>query len=342
MKNKISAKRSSGASVTRKLDRMIKKIGAKKGLDVTSTRQELRAKIRELNDNKAFGYLTFHGIIDLHLPDGTTVAVIPDWHIPAHDKQVTFLMKEWLQKTKPDILIIIGDMGDIFGLSRWPKAPGVIANTQHEFDEIRRLLDDVIQLSGAMHVYYILGNHEDRNRRTQIDPNGNIAGLVDPRTYDPLLDFHNLLGFTSADPITFIYGALKEGGMGGGLVINGDIDFIHGLKVNRNPGKSPATESDVSGKSVVHGHTHRLGARYRRSTRRGVIRSIEIGNGADERHAFMGYAIKPNWTKGLSKGRVHGGLLHLALLPILPVVDEGGQRRHVMVDGDHVYKTAVY
>lgn len=342
MKSNLSVRPSRRTSTARSLDRMIKKLGAKKGIDVSEARAQLRDKLKELNAKRALGYLAYHGIIDLNLPDGTTVAILPDWHIPAHDKQVSWMVKEWLRDNQPDILIIIGDAVDMFGLSRWPKAPGVIANTQHEYDEVRRMLDEVIRLSGALHVFYILGNHEDRNRRTQIDPNANVSGLIDPNTKEPFLNFHNLMGYTKSDPITFIYGALGEGGMAGGLVVNGDIDFIHGLKVRSKPGQSPAAESDNSGRSVWHGHTHRLGKRSRRTTKRGVIRSYEGGHLSDRRHAYMGYAIKPNWTMGVSKGCVHGGKLHIQLLPILPVTDDGGQRRHAMVDGDKVYKTAVY
>jgi hypothetical protein len=39
---------------------------------------------------------------------------------------------------------------------------------------------------------------------------------------------------------------------------------------------------------------------------------------------------------------VHGGKLHIQLLPILPVTDSTGQKRMAMVDGDKVYKTSVY
>lgn len=342
MNTNLSVRPSRRTSTARSLDRMIKKLGTKKGIDVTAARAELRSKLKELNEQRALGYLAYYGIIDLNLPDGTTVAILPDWHIPAHDKAVSWMVKEWLRDNKPDVLIIIGDAVDMFGLSRWPKAPGVLSNTQHEFDEVRRMLDEVIRISGAVHVFYILGNHEDRNRRTQIDPNANVAGLIDPTTKEPFLNFHNLMGYTKEDPITFIYGALGEGGMGGGLVVNGDIDFIHGLKVRSKPGQSPAAESDNSGRSVWHGHTHRLGKRSRRTTRRDVIRSFEGGHLSDRRHSYMGYAIKPNWTEGVSKGLVHGGKLHIQLLPILPVTDGTGQRRMAMVDGDKVYKTSVY
>ncbi len=342
MTSKVTVRPSKRMSVTRSLDRLIKKLGAKKGIDVSSTRSELRAKILELNDNRALGYLAYHGILDLRLPDGTTIGLIPDWHIPAHNKQVSWMVKDWLKANKFDIIIIIGDAVDMFGLSRWPKAPGVISNTQHEFDEVRRMMDQVIELSGAMHIFYILGNHEDRNRRSQVDPNANVAGLLDPVTKEPFLNFHNLMGYTKDDPITFIYGSLGEGGMAGGLVLNGDVDAIHGQKVRSKPGQSPAAESDVTGRSVIHGHTHRLGKRSRRTTRGGVIRSIEMGHLTEERHSFMGYAVKPNWTLGVSKGRVHGGKVHIHPLPILPVTDSDGQKRHVLVDGNNVFKTAVY
>ena len=56
MKNSISVRPSRRTS-TRSLDRIIKKLGAKKGIDVSSTRAELREKIKSLNGKKARGYL---------------------------------------------------------------------------------------------------------------------------------------------------------------------------------------------------------------------------------------------------------------------------------------------
>jgi len=329
--SKIITVSPANGSVQRRLSKTIAQLARSRGLNVNAIRQQLLEKIQQLNKDKALGYLTFAGIINLNLPDGTRVAIIPDWHIPAHDKQVAWQVKGWLGDLKPHIVILIGDAADMFGLSRWPKAPRVIANTQAELDETRRLVDEVIAVSGCLHLFYIMGNHEDRNRRTQIDPNASVASLVDPHTQEPILNFHQLMGYTPHDPITFIYGPNEEGGGGGGILINDDFKFIHGKIVRGKPGQSPYAEADSQLQSVGHGHTHRLAKRARRMTKGHTLRSIEFGHLADETHSYMGYATYPNWQHGLGAGLVHNGKLHIQVLPILKVTDETGQLRSALL-----------
>jgi hypothetical protein len=342
--SKVSVSSVSGTpDASRRIRRIVDKLARHKKLNIEASRQALRDAIKHANDMHALGFLHYAGVLDLHLPDGTTVAIIPDWHIPAHDRQVTFMVKQWLSDLRPDIIILIGDAADMFGLSRWPKPPRVVANTQSELDETRRIIDDIIECSGCMHVFYILGNHEDRGRRTQIDPNSNVASLIDPSTQEPILNFHFLMGYKPGDPITFIYGAFEDGGFGGGILINGEIKFIHGNKVRPKPGASPYAEADAAGKSIGQGHTHRYAKRARRNTKSGLIRSYEFGFLGDERHPYLGYAFNTNWHQGVATGRVHGDLLHIEMHPVKKIKDkETGQIRSLMLADSKLYQSSGY
>lgn len=341
-KKKVTVSRTADLPVDRRLRRIVSKLASRRGLDVDSIREQLVEKIKLLNKDKGFGYLTFAGVLDLTFPDGTRVAIIPDWHIPAHDRPVSWQVQEWLAKFRPHIVIVIGDAADMFGLSRWPKAPRVVANTQGELDETRRIIDRVIEISGCIHLFYIMGNHEDRNRRTQIDPNASVSSLIDPNTHEPILNFHQLMGYTRNDPITFVYGLSEDGGGGGGVLVNKDFKFIHGKIVRGKPGQSPYAEADSQLQSVGHGHTHRLAKRARRITKSHTLRSFEFGHLADETHAYMGYTTYPNWTHGVGAGLVHGGKLHIQLLPILKVLDENGQQRSAMLFGGELSLSSGY
>ena len=72
-----------------------------------------------------FGFLTANGIVPLTLPDGLRLAILPDLHAPAHHEQILWAVKEFLADYQPHILILIGDTGDVFGLSAWPKSPRI-------------------------------------------------------------------------------------------------------------------------------------------------------------------------------------------------------------------------
>jgi UDP-2,3-diacylglucosamine pyrophosphatase LpxH len=326
---------------SRRVRRIVEKLARSRNLNIDAVRQALRDAIKRANDMRALGFLSYAGVLDLHLPDGTKVAIIPDWHIPAHDRQVAFMVKQWLSDLRPDIIILIGDAADMFGFSRWPVPPGVVRNAQMELDETRRIVDEVIECSGCLHLFYILGNHEDRTRRTQIDPNGNVARLIDPTTNEPILNFHQLMGYKIGDPITFIYGAFEDGGFGGGIVTNDEIKFIHGNKVRPKPGASPYAEADASGKSIGSGHTHRFAKRARRNTKNGLLRSYEFGFLGDERHPYLGYAFNTNWHQGLAEGHVHGGMLHIQMLPIKKIKTASGIQS-LLLAGGKLYKSSGY
>lgn len=78
-KKKPSSKR----SVTR---RVAKKVSQKTGVDPKVVREAINKEILARNAGKSLGYLSFAGILPVDLPDGTRIAVLPDIHVPAHDK----------------------------------------------------------------------------------------------------------------------------------------------------------------------------------------------------------------------------------------------------------------
>ena len=54
---------------------------------------------------------------------GVSVAVISDLHIPYHDQQAVEAAVAYLQKRKPDVLLLNGDYGDWYSVSRYLKDP---------------------------------------------------------------------------------------------------------------------------------------------------------------------------------------------------------------------------
>ena len=58
-----SATAASSSSVMRRLKKTVAKLAKNRGLNVDEVRQQLIDKIKQLNQDKALGYLTFAGII---------------------------------------------------------------------------------------------------------------------------------------------------------------------------------------------------------------------------------------------------------------------------------------
>jgi len=305
-------------------------------LDLESIKQAILNAMRIGNLDGSYKFLTFAGILPVKLPDGTKIIVLPDIHVPAHNKKLLWAVLEFLKDYQPHIVILIGDVADVFALSRWPAPPRVVKDMQKELDITRRLVDKIIEVSGCIHVFYIMGNHEDRVNRYLTDPAAGLSKIVDFNTREPILSFHALMGYKPGDPVTFIYDLQEKGGYGGGIYVNGDLLFHHGYIVRPNPGASPRADADNTGKSTGHGHTHRAGFSARETTS-GVIRAFELGHLVDVEHPYMGYAnLLNNWHPAIGAGIVVGGKVHLKVLPIKQVTTNG-QSRFKFTFGKRVY-----
>jgi hypothetical protein len=311
---------------------------------------EDRIAVKGLSPDHSF--LTFPGILPLTLPDNTLGVVLPDIHAPAHHVQLMWAVERFLANTfrahtGPKLLILVGDLADIFALSRHPKGLRTVSNAQWEFDSTRRLLDRLIEACGpGVIVIVIPGNHEDRIYRYLQDLAPQLGSLVNPHSREPL-SFHAQLGYKADDNVVFIYGTEERGGFEGGILMNNDLGVHHGIIIRPRPGFSPLGDMDRWMHSIVHGHTHRLGMVARNISPdqdlddyvSGVLRGFELGCLANMDHSFMAYSRQmwPNWHYGLGVINVHNGVVHLQPVPIAPVKDERGREKLTFVYAGNVY-----
>src|SRR5438552_2792408 len=132
------------------------KVAAARNIDIDVVRNAIVEAMRIGNLGKGFGFLTYAGLLPVHLPDGTRIAVLPDIHVPAHHKKILWAVLEFLRDFNPHIVILIGDVADVFALSRWPAPPRVVKNQQEELNQTRRLVDKIVAVSGCFHLFYIM------------------------------------------------------------------------------------------------------------------------------------------------------------------------------------------
>jgi len=305
-------------------------------------REEIKKAITVAGLQNKHSFLTFAGILPLNLPDGTRIVVLPDIHAPAHNRRLMWAIKRFLKKYKPHILISIGDLADIFALSRHPKTLRVSANPNSEFEVTRRLWDELVEISECVWSFIILGNHEDRVYRFLQDMAPQLGGIVDPHTREPF-SFHAQMGYTANDPITFLYGTEERGGFEGGLLLNNDLGLHHGILVRPKPGASSLGDMERWMWSIMHGHTHRMGMVARdvtsneKSMVAGMLRGYELGMLVDPDHSYMSYAKQmfPNWHPGFGVCVVNNGVVHMQPVPIQPIEDAKGHSKLSFVwDGE--------
>lgn len=293
----------------------------------TAVREEIARAITVGGLNSKHSFLTFAGILPINLPNGTRGVILPDAHVPAHNRRLFWAILQFLAKFQPDVMVSIGDWADIFALSRHPKALRQVTNPQGEFEEAKRLWDDVMDISGAAWSFMILGNHEDRVYRFLQDMAPQLGGIVDPLTREPL-SIHAQMGYGPNDKVTFLYGTEERGGYEGGLLINNDLSLHHGIIVRPKPGASPLADMDRWAWSIAHGHTHRMGM-VARDTSTSVLRGYELGMLVDPDHSYLAYARQmfPNWHPGFAVFTVHNGVVHLQPVPVMPIADAAGHSK---------------
>lgn len=278
-------------------------------------------------------FLSYAGILPVNFPNGTRFIIYPDAHIPAHNRRLFWAVNQFAADYRPHVNIAIGDWNDIFGLSRHPTALRAIVRPQDEFDEGKRVWDELMDTSGAEWGYIILGNHEDRIYRFLQDLAPSLGRIVTANNREPL-NFHNLMGFTPQDNTTFLYGVEERGGFEGGMVINNDLNLHHGIIVKPQPGASALADMFKWQWNIGHGHTHRMGL-----AAVGDLRCFEFGHLVDQDHSYLAYARKmfPNWAPGLAAGIIHNGKAYVTPIPVIPMPDARGIMRLGFVWDGQVY-----
>jgi predicted phosphodiesterase len=92
------------------------------------------------------------------------ILLIPDCHVPYHDKDAFNLMLKAGKILKPDHVVILGDFADFYGVSSHSKDPNRALKLKEEIEDVKTALDQVIAL-GAKNNVFVAGNHEDRLER---------------------------------------------------------------------------------------------------------------------------------------------------------------------------------
>lgn len=90
--------------------------------------------------------------------------IIPDSHIPYHDKKAVQLLYKVAKSYKPDIIVVLGDYADFYSVSSHSKDPNRVNKLEYELQAVNAELDELDSLKAKQKVF-IAGNHENRLER---------------------------------------------------------------------------------------------------------------------------------------------------------------------------------
>lgn len=214
------------------------------------------------------------------------VLIIPDLHMPFHDKKSLSEVVKFAKSFRPDCVVQIGDLYDCYSFSRFSRNPDLITPK----DELLAAKGYAVEMWASMKkasprasLYQLRGNHESR--------------LI-KRMMDKVPEFESLL----EAPITSLFkyrGVVSLPSERSELVI-GDIILVHGWSLK------PEFHMNYFGMSCVHGHSHRAGIVYKPHRGKALF-EMNVGHLADEGQIPLCYGstMTSQWTKGfgiISKG----------------------------------------
>jgi hypothetical protein len=238
--------------------------------------------------------------------------VLPDLHIPFHDKK---LLEHWLVRLRSitwDGVDIIGDFIDCYTLSRFDTNPQRKNTLQQELDEGHQLLEYIRSLAPGANIRYSEGNHEDRLRKVLWGKTPALAHLRNI-TIPDLMGLKDLeIGWHSTQDPYKIRG----------------LWYTHGDLLRKHAGMSARAKSEAMNGSCIIGHTHRQGWSPF-TTHTGTHDAYEVGHMADP--AQLDYVRTCfNWQLGWAEVLFTEGTHHVNFYR---VVDRGRERMVVGPEG---------
>jgi len=189
------------------------------------------------------------------------VFIMPDQHVPYHDRDVWSIQMQVIRHLKPDIFVQLGDFEDCHSLSAWDKdkrKEGDSRMRKREVIEVNKKKIELEKLLGPACLKIIHeGNHEERARRFT-DKYDKLRGM---------LEIFEVLDWD--DWRVYKYKELSR---------IGNLEFTHDLY----SGKYSTFKSvDKLLNDIMYGHTHASQMFTRAAGRRTTFRGITAGCGID-------------------------------------------------------------
>ena len=208
--------------------------------------------------------------------------VLGDLHAPDHNPWAWELACKLVEVVAPAHIVLLGDLCSFDPVSRFRQPAEVLARgLQADVDVLHRCLADLRSAAPTARIAFTPGNHEQRLEAWLLDHPGlqGLRALALPAVLE--------LGRFNIEYCEREVSILRT------LVAK------HGSHVRKASGASALAElqDEFFQVSVIHGHTHRLGAVYA-TTRTGLVAAFE--NGCLCRFDLPYLRTAPNWQLGCS------------------------------------------
>jgi len=228
------------------------------------------------------------------------VLIIPDCHIPYHNKKAWNLVLKVAKKWNPDVCVVLGDWVDFYSVSSHQKTLER-RNFKQEISLANKEMDKLDKaLGNSTKKVYIAGNHENRLERYLMDKAPDLLDFVKP---EELLK----LGVRNWEYVSY-----RRDFKIGNLYLTHDIGHA---------GKNAAFRAaDVYQANIVTGHTHRMIYVAQGNIKGRIFISTSFGWLGDWKQAEYMHRAKSvtDWTLGFGVAYIENdGTSHIRPIPII-------------------------
>jgi predicted phosphodiesterase len=238
------------------------------------------------------------------------IVIVSDLQIPYHDPKAVHNLIDFIKRYKPDRVISIGDEIDLPQVSKWEKGRmGEYAGT------IGKDRDATVKILEQLRVTDVIrSNHTDRLFNYIANYAPGLYGI-------PELQFENFLRLPE---LGINYWRKPMPIAPNWVAVHGD----HG-RISQVAGQTALKQALQHGKSLVCGHTHRLGLSSATEASGGIVGRIltglEVGNLMDFKKAHYTHG-SANWQQGF-------GLLYVDGKNVTPVAVPVAKDGSFIVEG---------
>ncbi|WP_301546711.1 metallophosphoesterase [Gordonia sp. X0973] len=242
-------------------------------------------------------------------PGVKTVVIIPDVQLPFHDRRATQRVIDFIGASQPDEVVQIGDLLDLPQPSRWTKGTRgeFEGSVQKDAEQTKRQFLDPLRKVYDGPVGAHEGNHDER-ARVYLEKYAPALAESNAFDMDVLLDFDGFGVELLPEFYDIAPGWLSTHGHRGGI------------RLSQISGSTALNAAKKFGKSVVCGHTHRLGLSHFSSGYAGRsvvdVSGMEVGNLMDMKKAQYLKGGSANWKQGFGMLHIDGNVVKPEIIPI--------------------------
>lgn len=198
-----------------------------------------------------------------------TCVILPDIQIgyfrnkagelePTHDERAITVALQFVQDTKPDEIVLLGDNLDLPEMGKYLLYPSYQQTTQASIDRATTLCAELRRAAPHAKITWLAGNHEERMPKFLVTNAAAAYGLRKGNAPDswPVLSVPYLCRM---DDFAITY---KPGYPAGDYWLNEKLRIIHGDRV-KSSGSTANVYLNAEKTSVIYGHIHRIETAYK-------------------------------------------------------------------------------